>query len=73
MTKHLERAIAEMRALPEKEQDTLSDFVLEVIEECKFDQLLESEASLRLLEKMAREALEEDRRGETIDVEDVCR
>ena len=73
MTKHLERAIAEMRALPEKEQDTLSGFVLEVIEERKFDQLLESEASLRLLEKMAREALEEDRRGETIDVEDVCR
>jgi hypothetical protein len=73
MTKHLENAIAEMRSLPEREQEAISQFILDVIAERKFDRLLESEASLRLLERMADEALEADRRGETIDVEDLCR
>lgn len=71
--KQLERAIDKMRALPEQEQDALSDFVLEVIEEREFDQLLASDASLRLLERMAQAALDADRRGGTVDIDEVIR
>jgi hypothetical protein len=69
----LDKAISELRALSTPEQDAVAEFVLDVIAERKFDQLIESEASIRVLEKMAKAALEEHRRGETIDIDDLCR
>ena len=73
MTKSLEKAIEELRKLPEPEQDILAEFIASVVAERKFDRLLESPASLALLEKMADAALEEHRRGETVDIEELWR
>jgi hypothetical protein len=61
-----------MRALPEPDQDILAEFVLEVVAERRLDRLLASDASLRLLERMAQAAIEEHRQGKTIDLNDVC-
>lgn len=73
MTKQLEKAIDELRALPEPEQDAIAQFVLDALAEWKWDRLLESETSLRLLEKMAEAARQEHEEGETIDLDDICR
>lgn len=73
MTKLLEKAIDELRQLPEPEQDVLAEFIANIIAEGKFDRLLESPESLDLLNRMADAALEEDRRGETLDIEELWR
>jgi hypothetical protein len=73
MTKLLDEAIDELRKLPEPEQDVLAEFIANIVAERQFDRLLESPASIALLEKMADAALEEDRRGETIDLEELLR
>jgi hypothetical protein len=73
MAAPLEKAISELRALPQAEQDAVAEFVMEVIAERKFDQLIESEASIRLLEKMADAALTEHREGKTLDLDEICR
>jgi hypothetical protein len=73
LVESLEKAIKELRGLPEPEQEVLADFIASIVAERKFDRLLESPASLRVLEKMAEAAMEEHRRGETMDVEDLCR
>jgi len=73
MTKALDKAIDELRALPEPEQDVLAEFLEGIIAERKFDRLLESPESLELLNRMADAALEDHRRGETRDIEDLCR
>lgn len=64
MTKLLAKAFSEAGKLPDSEQDALARWLLEEIEseqtwQAKFA------ASPSLLQKMAQEALAEDRRGET--------
>lgn len=73
MTDQLEKAITELRDLPEREQDILAEFIASIVAERKFDRLLESPESLELLNKMADAALEEHRRGETRDIEELWR
>ena len=73
MTESLEKAIKGLRELPEPEQDILAEFIASVVAERKFDLLLESPASIALLNQMADAALEEHRRGETEDLEDLLR
>jgi hypothetical protein len=73
MTELLEKAIRELRELSAPEQDVLAEFIASVVAERKFDRLLESPASIELLNKMADAALEEDRRGETIDLDELLR
>jgi hypothetical protein len=43
------------------EQDAVAEFVLDVIEARRFDQLIESEASIHLLDRMAQAARQNDR------------
>ncbi len=73
MTDSFEKAIAELRALPELEQDVLAEFIASIVAERKFDLLLETPASIELLNKMADAALEEHGRGETVDMEELFR
>lgn len=73
MTELLERAIRELKELPAPEQDILAEFIATIIAERRFDRLLESPASIELLNKMADAALEEDRRGETVDLDELLR
>ena len=73
MTESLEKAINDLRELPETEQDILAEFIAGIVADRKFDRLLESPASLELLNRMADAALEEHRRGETIDLEELLR
>ena len=73
MTKLLEKAIDQLRELPETEQDVLAPFIADIIAERKFDRLLESPESLEILNRMADAALEQDRRGETRDIDELWR
>lgn len=73
MTELLEKAINDLRELPEPEQDVLAEFIASIVAERKFDRLLESPESLAVLNKMADAAIEADRRGETRDLEELWR
>ncbi len=73
MTEALEKALDQLRELPEPEQDILAEFIASIVAERKFDRLLESPESLAVLNRMADAALDEHRRGETIDLEEICR
>lgn len=73
MTDLLEKAISGLRELPDREQDILAEFIASIVAERKFDRLLESPESLELLNKMADAAVEEHRRGETRDIEELWR
>src|SRR5574341_41289 len=64
MTSLLDKAIAEAKKLPPAEQDALAALILDEIEsERKWNELFAR--SKDVLRKLAREALEEHRRGET--------
>ena len=66
MTKLLEKAFEKASALPEKEQDTIADWLLEEMEsEERWAKLFSG--SQDALHNLAAEALDEDRRGETRD------
>jgi hypothetical protein len=65
MTKMLKEALERLSKLPDDEQDTIAALILAEIEDEKRWQ--ESFAkSGALLDKLAREAREEDERGETV-------
>jgi len=64
MTKMLEKAVAKINQLPEKQQDAIAAIILEEIEdEARWDAAFAG--SLSVLERLAAEAEEEDRRGLT--------
>ena len=64
MTGMLEKAIAQMKQLPEEQQDAIAAIILEEIEdEARWDAAFAR--SHDVLERLAAEAEEEDRRGQT--------
>ncbi len=68
MTKLLEQAVEKAKNLPEKEQDAIASIILEELE----DEAMWGEnfsASKDALAKLAAEAMEEDERGETHDLD----
>ncbi|HEX6900240.1 MAG TPA: hypothetical protein VF789_11025 [Thermoanaerobaculia bacterium] len=68
MTNLLAKAFSEAGKLPESEQDALARWLLEEIESEKTWQG-KFAVSHSLLQRMSQEALEEDRRGETKDLD----
>lgn len=68
MTKLLERAVAEVKKLPENEQDAIAMLILEELEdEARWDKAFAR--SQDALAKLAAEAMAEDRAGETQELE----
>ena len=64
MTEMLEHVIAKVRRLPAKQQDTIAALILEEIEDdARWDAKFAN--SLDVLERLAAEADEEDRKGLT--------
>jgi hypothetical protein len=63
MTKLLEKAFAEASKLPEQEQDKFAAWMLEELEERRWDRAFAD--SQDVLEKLAEEALAEHRAGRT--------
>lgn len=71
MTKMLERAISEVKQLPESNQDAIAQLILEEIEdERKWDAAFSNPKSELLLEKLLAEAETEDGLGLTQECED---
>ncbi len=69
MTKLLEQAIAQVKALPESEQDAIAVIILEELEdEKRWNELFAS--SQDLLAELAEEALTEHREGKTMPLSD---
>lgn len=70
MTKSLERVFAEASQLPEEVQDGLAQRFMDEIEgQKRWDELFADARSPRLLEQLAREAMGEIERGETVDLD----
>jgi len=68
MTTRLEQAFEEASKLPEHEQDALAEWLMAELEsENRWDTLFSQ--SQDTLSKLAREALEEHRRGQTEDLD----
>jgi len=64
MSKLLERAMKRARRLPDAEQDAIATIILEELEdEARWEQAFSK--SQDALAKLAAEAMEEDRKGET--------
>jgi len=64
LTTLLEKAIAELSKLPESQQDTMAQWILEELEdEARWDRAFA--ASLPQLEKLGKKALEDYRAGRT--------
>lgn len=64
MSKLLERAMKKARRLPDAEQDAIATIILEELEdEARWEQAFSK--SQDALAKLAAEAMEEDRKGET--------
>ena len=64
----LETAIAKLRALPAAEQNAIAALIIEEVEdEARWDATFAS--SLNILERMAQQAEEEDRKGLTQDLD----
>ncbi len=59
MTEALERAIAKLPSLPPADQDRLAELIEEAYEQLEWRELVESPESLRLLERLGKQALEE--------------
>ncbi len=64
-TRLLQEAFERASALPEETQDHLAGMLTSEVEQALFDELLESPASLGLLERLAAKALAEERAGLT--------
>jgi hypothetical protein len=70
MTSLLEEAIQKAIKLPDQEQDALASILLEQMEsDRKWEESFAR--STDVLEKMAEEALEEDRQGRTVDLDSL--
>ena len=68
MTKLLEKAVTEVKKLPDPEQDAIAELILEEIkDEALWDKAFEK--SQDALAKLAAEAIAEDRAGETKDLD----
>lgn len=70
MTEALRNVMAEIERLPETEQDEIAEQLQVELEQREWDALVSSPASLAMLREMAAEAIGEDERGETRDIED---
>jgi hypothetical protein len=71
MTKLLERAFAVASQLPEDAQDGLAQrFLDEINDQKRWNELFADARSPRLLEQLAREAMGEVERGETVDLDE---
>jgi hypothetical protein len=65
MTKLLEQALAELKTLPEREQDAIAARILEeILDERRWQKSFAE--SPEVLKRLAAEALEEDRQGKTL-------
>jgi hypothetical protein len=80
VTKLLEEALADAQALPEYQQDRLAHFIKRLVRDPEtvsgdayWEMLLADRRSDDLLEILAKEAEEEDARGETIDIDAPCK
>ena len=72
MTSLLEEALQKVMKLPDQEQDALASILLEQMEsEQKWQESFAR--STDALDKLAEKALEEDRRGLTIDLDSLLR
>ena len=72
MTQLLQRAFEQAAALPEDDQDFLAEMILdEIAQDQTFDELLASPRSLKVLEKLAAEAMAEHRAGLTMDLDET--
>ena len=68
MTKLLEKAVTEVKKLPDPEQDAIAELILEEIkDEALWDKAFEK--SQDALAKLAAEAIAEDRAGKTKDLD----
>ncbi len=79
MTKLLEQALADAQTLPEHQQERLAHFITKLVHspdtvsgDAYWEMLLADPRSDELLEVLAREAEEEDARGETTDLDVLC-
>ncbi|MBS1258330.1 MAG: hypothetical protein MAG551_01388 [Candidatus Scalindua arabica] len=67
MTKILEQAVKRAQSLPDSEQDAIGSLIIEELEdEAKWEKKFLS--SQKALEKLAAEAMKEDRKGEAKDL-----
>ncbi len=80
MIKLLEEAMADAQALPEHQQERLAHFIKRLVHspeavsgDAYWEMLLADPRSDELLEALAREAEDEDARGETIDLDVLCK
>lgn len=71
MTELLPRAVSAIERLPEGDQDEIATRLLDELEEREWDRLINSPESLRVLRRMAAEAIAEDEWGETRDLDEV--
>ena len=68
MTALLEKAFEKAQGLPDEEQDAIAEHILASIES-ENDWQARSAAKRSILERMAQEAVEQDRQGLTVDLD----
>jgi hypothetical protein len=72
MTALLKEAVARLLALSESDQDAMASRIIEELEaDARWDELFEQRP--RVLEQLADEALEEFRKGDTEDLDDLLK
>jgi hypothetical protein len=70
MTEALEKALSKARSLSPEEQNRLAELIEEEYEQIEWRRLVQSQPSLRALEKLGKQALEEFRSGKTTSMDE---
>ena len=65
MIEALEKAFQDAQALPEPQQQQVADLIEELVADMRWDELLESPKSVKMLDEMAAKALSDLREGRT--------